>query len=55
MLSTEVLGLRYQGDAGQVFHVICFQRCQRTVHDFQGSGFQLVKLGLLNMPKIFEI
>ena len=44
-LSSEILGLRYQGDAGQVFHVICFRRCQRTAHDFQGSMFQLIKVG----------
>ena len=43
-LSSEILGLRYQGDAGQVFHVICFGRYQRTAHDFRGSVFQLVKV-----------
>ena len=33
-LSSEILGLSYQGDAGQVFHVICFRRYQRTAQDF---------------------
>ena len=44
-LSSEILGLSYQGDAGQVSHVICFRRYQRTAHDFRGSVFQLVKVG----------
>ena len=44
-LSSEILGLSYQGDAGQVFHVICFRPYQRTAHDFRGSLFQLVKIG----------
>ena len=45
-LSTEILGFRYQGDAGQGFHVTCFDY-QKTAYDFRGSVFQLVKLGLL--------
>ena len=45
-LSTEILGFRYQGDAGPVFYVICFDY-QRTAYDFRGSVFQLVKLDLL--------
>ena len=44
-LSSEIPGLSYQGDEGQVFHVICFRRYQRTAHDFRGSVFQLVKVG----------
>ena len=46
-MSSEILGIRYQRDAGQVFHVICFRHCRRTTctHDFQGSVFQLVKVG----------
>ena len=44
-MSSEILGLSYQGDAGQVFHVICFRHYQRTAHDFPGSVFQLVKVG----------
>ena len=44
-LSSEILGLSYQGHAGQVFQVICFRRYQRTAHDFRGSLFQLVKVG----------
>ena len=44
-LSSEILGLSCQGDAGQVFHVICFQRYQRTAHDFRSSLFQLVNVG----------
>ena len=43
-MSSEILGLSYQGGAGQVFHVICFQCYQRTTHDFRGSVFQLVKV-----------
>ena len=45
-LSSEIVGLSYQGDAGQAFHVICFRRYQRTAHDFRGSVFQLVKVKL---------
>ena len=44
-LRSEILGVSYQGDAGQVFHVICFRRYQKTAHDFRGSVFQLVKIG----------
>ena len=44
-LSSEILGLSYHTDAGQVFHVICFRLYQRTTHDFRGSVFQLVKVG----------
>ena len=44
-LSSEILRISYQGDAGQVFHVICFRRYQRTAHDFRGSVFQVVKVG----------
>ena len=44
-MSSEILRLSYKGDAGQVFHVTCFRRYQRTAHDFQGSVFQLVKVG----------
>ena len=43
-LSSEILGLSYQGDAVWVFHVICFRRYQRTAHDFRVSVFQLVKV-----------
>ena len=42
-LSSEILGPRYQGDAGQVFHVICFRRYKRAAYDFRGSVFQLIK------------
>ena len=44
-LSSEILGLSYQGDAGQVFRIICFRSYQRTAHDFRSSVFQLVKVG----------
>ena len=38
-LCSEILGLSYQGDAGQVFHIVCFRCYQRTAHDFRGSVF----------------
>ena len=45
--------LSYQGHAGHVFHDICLRRYQRTAHDFRGSVFRLVKVGLI-IPKSFE-
>ena len=47
-LSSEIVGLRYQGDAGQVFHVISIRRYQRTARVFLDPVFQLVKSGLLH-------
>ena len=38
-LSSEILGLGYQGDAGQAFYVICFRRYQRTAYYFRRSVF----------------
>ena len=43
-MSYEILGLSFQGHAGQVFHVICFRRYQRTAYYFRGSVFQLIKV-----------
>ena len=40
-LRSEILGLGYQGDAGQVFYVICFRRYQRTAYDFQSSVLKI--------------
>ena len=53
-LSTEILGLRYQGDAGQVFHVICFRHYQRTEYDFSGSVVSTRTIGPI-MLQIFKI
>ena len=44
-MSSETLELSYQGDAGQVFDVICFRCYQRTAHDFRDSVLRQVKVG----------